>query len=171
MFISRASEDDIYNIALQMRKRDYEEIVCMTWADGREDLAEFLVKHLAGHENVYCFGDERPVGIVSYVPVRPGVWSLGMYATTEFEKVGRFLTRVIIKDIIPALDRANAHRVEALSISGYDSVHRWLEFIGLKKENVVPGFGRDGEDFVTFAYVRKPNTNPGVRWRKPGEIS
>lgn len=173
MFFRPALPEEIYEVAMNMRQRDYDEILCVTWADEREELAEYLMFALKDHENVYAFGDsDDAVGIVSYLPLRPGVWHLGLFATDNFQKVGSFLTRCVIRDIIPALDRGNAHRVEAQSIEGYDQVHRWLEFIGLKKESDLPGFGRNGENFVNFTYVRKPGAKPGsLKWRRPGVIS
>jgi len=173
MFFRAAKVEEIYHVAMEMRQRDYEEILCVTWAEDREELAEYMMFALKEHENVYAFGiGEEPVGIVSYIPLRPGVWHLGLFATDKFQKVGSFLTRCVIRDIIPALDRGKAHRVEAQSIVGYDEVHRWLEFIGLKKESDLPGFGRNGENFVNFTYVRKPGAKPGsLKWRKPGVIS
>ena len=172
MFLRKASPDEIRSVALEMRQRDYEEILCVTWSEGREELAEYLVHCLSDHENVYSFGDTEAVGVVSYIPLRPGVWSLGLFATDKFQKVSTFLTKRVIRDIIPALDNAKAHRVEAQSIDGYKQVHRWLEFIGLKKENVIPGFGRNGETFINFAYVRSLGAKPGtLKWRRPGVIN
>ena len=174
MILCGADRRDVFHVAMEMRERDYEEISCLTFAQNREELANYLADSYAAHQNVYACGTSKdgPIAIIAYIPVRPGVWSLGLFATDKFQKVGRFLTKAIIRDIIPALDRGNAHRVEAQSIEGYDQVHRWLEFIGLKKESDLPGFGRNGENFVNFTYVRKPGAKPGsLKWRRPGVIS
>ena len=171
MYLRKANPLEIYAVAYDMRPRDFEEISCVTWFDNRDDLARDLMLRYSAHENVYCFGDDVPIGIISYIPVRPGVWSLGMFATDKFQKVSSFLTKRVIRDIIPALDNANAHRVEAQSLAGYDEVHKWLDFIGLKKEGELKGFGSRGQDFVTFAYVRSPGQKPGtVMWRRPGVV-
>ena len=77
-----------------------------------------------------------------------------MFATDSFQNVGSFLTKRIIRDIIPALDNGGAHRVECQSIVGYDQVHAWLEFLGLREECLLKGFGKNGEDFKTFSWVR-----------------
>lgn len=169
MILCYAEPKDVYHVAANMRERDYEEISCLTFAQDREELANYLAASYSSCENVYACGTTKdgPIAILSYIPTRPGVWSLGLFATDSFQKVGKFLTKRIIRDIIPALDKANAHRVEAQSIEGYDEVHRWLEFLGLKEENTLPGFGRNGETFKTFSFVRSDSQAPGtIKWRK-----
>ena len=97
---------------------------------------------------------------------------MGLIATDQFNKIHLSLTRLIIKSIIPILDNAGAHRVEAQSIAGYSSVHNWRKFLGLEEESVIKGYGKNGEDFVNFAYVRPPQSQPGtVKWHKPGGVS
>lgn len=165
----KATPQDIHYVAMNMRSRDYDEIVCVSWAEDRTQLATFLTNGLHEHDNVYCFYADDPIAILSYIPMRPGVWNLGMFATDKIKKVGGFLTKTIIRDIIPALDNAKAHRVECQSIEGYEKVHKWLEFIGLKRERKIPGYGRNKENFYTFAYVRD-NQKPGsLKWHR-GEI-
>ena len=108
---------------------------------------------------------------ICYLPQRKGVWSLGLFATDDFLKVGAFLTKRIIRDIIPSLDQANAHRVEAHSIDGYEEVHNWLRFLGLDEETTIHGMGRNGEDFKVFSYVRSmEEVNQNVHWRGNGRV-
>ena len=132
----------------------YEEIVCTTFQNNREELAVFLAETWEPHETTICCGteDDGPIAILTYVPLRPNVWSFGMFATDKFQKIGTQLTRLIIKRIIKAIEGTGAHRVECQSIEGYEEVHQWLEFLGLKKESRIAGFGRNGENFITFAY-------------------
>ena len=165
----KASSQDVHYVAMNMRSRDYDEISCVTWAEDRKQLASVLTNGLNDHENVYCFYKKDPIAILSYIPIRPGVWNLGMFATDKIKKVGGFLTKTVIRDIIPALDNAKAHRVECQSIEGYDQVHKWLEFIGLRKEKIIPKYGRNKENFYTFAYVREDQKVGSLKWHR-GEI-
>ena len=174
MYFWDAQPEDIRHVAANMRDKDYEEISCLSWAESREELAEFLVNAYEGCQNVYVVGtdEDGPIAIVVYMPMRKGVWSLGMFATDKFKKVGLFLTKRIIRDIIPALDNANAHRVEAQSIDGYDEVHAWLRFLGLREECTLSGLGRNGEDFKVFSFVRsKEDAASTVRWRTSGKVN
>ena len=169
MYLKRAEPEEIFEVARNMRERDFEEISALRYANDRDELAYSLANTLADFETVYTVGYTDPIAIVTYIPVRPGVWSLGMFATDKFKTIGLYLTKRIIRDIIPALDRANAHRVEAYSIEGYDEVHKWLQFLGLKEECTLSKYGKRGEDFKVFSYVRADDES--VKWRKSGEVS
>lgn len=154
MFMRHAEPQDIFTVAQKMRDKDFNEISSLLYVDDRDELAFNLSNKISNFETVYVVGDTEPVAIVSYIPVRPGVWSLGMFATDKFKSVGLYLTKRIIRDIIPALDRAKAHRIEAFSIEGYDEVHDWLEFLGLEEECTLSSYGKNGEDFKVFSWVR-----------------
>jgi|TARA_R110000822_G_scaffold7025_3_gene29103 hypothetical protein len=154
MFLRHAEPQDIFDVAQNMRVRDFEEISSLRYVQDRDELAYNIANQISEFETVYVVGDTEPVAIVSYIPVRPGVWNLGMFATDKFKSVGLYLTKRIIRDIIPALDRAKAHRIEAFSIEGYDEVHDWLEFLGLEEECTLSSYGKNGEDFKVFSWVR-----------------
>lgn len=171
MYIRQAAPQEVYEVAINMRDKDYEELSALMWTEGREELAESMAQRCDALANIYAVGSDEDgvVAVISYMPHRPGVWGLGLFATDKFQKVGRFLTKRIIRDIIPALDGAGAHRVEAQSICGYEEVHDWLRFLGLKEECTLHALGKNGEDFKVFSFTRKPGDR-GVRWRKAGEV-
>lgn len=168
MYIRQAEPEEVFYVAKNMRERDFEEISALKYTDERDELAYQIANATADFETVYVIGDTEPVVIFSYIPVRPGVWNLGMFATDKFKSVSLYLTKRIIRDIIPALDRAKAHRVEAFSIEGYEEIHRWLRFLGLKEECTLSRYGKNGENFKVFSWVR--STDDSVRWRKSGEV-
>ena len=118
MILREAEPQDVFHVAVNMRQRDYEEIDALRRTEDKKDLAYNIANDLANFQTVYCVEKEpnNPIAIISYIPVRPGVWTLGMFATDKFKSIGLFLTKQIIRAIIPALDRARAHRVEAYSI-------------------------------------------------------
>ena len=170
MILREAEPQDVFHVASNMRQRDYEEIDALRFTRDKKNLAADIADRLANFQTVYCVEKEpnNPIAIISYIPVRPGVWTLGMFATDKFKSIGLFLTKQIIRAIIPALNKARAHRVEAYSIEGYDEVHKWLKFLGLKEECTLKKYGKNGEDFKVFSYVRLSDTN--VRWRGKGEV-
>ena len=174
MMYHPASIGALYDIALNMRERDYEECSALSFAESRHELAEEIARAWSKSETTIICGTKELGGIAAftYMPLRHGVWNMGLIATDQFNKIHLSLTRLIIKSIIPILDNAGAHRVEAQSIAGYSSVHNWLKFLGLEEESVIKGYGKNGEDFVNFAYVRPPQSQPGtVKWHKPGVVS
>ena len=169
MYLRSAEPEEIFYVAENMRERDFDEISALRWLDDRKDLAYALTNAISDFETVYTVGDTDPVAIVSYIPVRPGVWNLGMFATDSFNSIGLYLTKRIIRDIIPSLERVKAHRVEAYSIEGYDEVHKWLTFLGLREECTLSKYGKNKQDFKVFSWVR--STDDSVKWRRSGEVS
>lgn len=169
-----ASIGSIYDIALNMRERDFEECSALSFCENRHELADEIARSWSKSETTIVCGTKEIGGIAAftYMPLRKGVWNMGLVATNDFNKIHLSLTKLIIKSIIPTLDNAGAHRVEAQSIAGYSSVHNWLKFLGLEEESIIKGYGRNGEDFVNFAYVRPPQSKPGtVKWHSPGVVT
>ena len=85
MFLRHAEPQDIFTVARNMRERDYREISALRYDDDRNEMAYNITNQIAEFETVYVVGDTEPVAIVSYIPVRPGVWNLGMFATDRFK--------------------------------------------------------------------------------------
>lgn len=156
MIYRDATFPDIYFTALNMRDRDFLEISAVSFCDTRETLATEIGRTWSASGNCLacCSDNGEPIAILNYVPIRPGVWSMGLFATDKIKQIGLSLTKLVCYDIIPALDRAKAHRVECHSIDGYDEIHRWLEFCGMRKESVIRKYGKNEEDFINFAWVR-----------------
>ena len=171
MIWEEATIGSVYTIAMNMRQRDYEEIVALSFAENRRQLADQLARTSATHKTTIVCGtkEDGAIAAFTYIPMRKGVWSLGLFATDKFQKIHLSLTKLIINSIIPVLDKAKAHRVEAQSIQGYTTVHNWLKFLGLKEESVLKSYGRNNEDFVNFAWVR--DTNKSVKWISRGVVA
>jgi hypothetical protein len=172
MIVEEAPEASIIrHVAANMRDRDLEEIRAVLWADERDEIAEYLADVYAGSVTALAFGTKEagPIAILSWTPIRPRVWAMGLFATEAFDTIGRGVTRTAIHDIVPALSRAGAHRVFAQSMEGYDTVHAWLRFLGMTEEHPLPKFGKRGETFREFAYVR-PDGLDGFRWLGPGRL-
>ncbi len=69
---------------------------------------------------------------------------------------------------IPGLEARGIHRAECLSIEGHDEAHRWLRWLGARREASLPLRGRDGETFHLYAWCV-----PAVldRCRRAGDIT
>src|SRR5690606_23608090 len=97
-------------------------------------------------------GDE-PVAAGAMVGARPNVITLMFFATDDFPKIALPLTRFITKNLFQKYRDNGVHRIECVSIEGYDEAHRWIKILGLHHEAVFPGFGKNGEAFHQFAKV------------------
>lgn len=99
----------------------------------------------------FCaFDADGPVALIGASERWPGVWCCWMLATDRFNNVGKGLTKWVKQSMIPSLVEQGAHRIEAYSIEGHDTAHRWLRFCGAAPEALLRRYGRNGEDFLVF---------------------
>lgn len=155
MRVDAATRGDIAYVARDMRERDFLEISAVTPCDTREHLAALLAADFGGHPLTVVAGDEiEPIAVAGIVEQRPNVGTLMFFATDRWPVIGPAFTRFIVRRAFPAYWDRGAHRLECMSIEGYDEVHRWLRVLGLNREARMPGYGKRGEAFIQFAKVR-----------------
>jgi hypothetical protein len=94
--------------------------------------------------------NERPVAVVGFVPVCPGVCTAFAFATDAFPSVALTLTRYAIKVMKPALLSAGFHRLECESRADHVDAHRWLEALGFEREGILKQRGSDRSDYIKF---------------------
>lgn len=153
--IDRATPEDIYSVALNMRERDFEEFTAVNMANTREELAESLSRHYGSLDCMIAVrrGD-KAVAVGGALEIRPNVVSLMFMATDDFSKVAIDTTKYIRNQLFPSLINVGIHRIECASLVGYDYTHRWLKMLGMTREiGVMRAFGKNGEDFSMFAKV------------------
>lgn len=153
--IEQATAEQIHDVALEMRARDFDEFRAANEADTREDMAALMVRKLGNREDILCASwRDEPICIGGFILIRPRVIALMLYATDEFPRIGLPLTRFIVRQMMPRLEKAGVHRFEAQSLAGYDQVHAWLKTLGLVQETgPLLNYGRNGEAFIQFAKV------------------
>ena len=155
MRIEPARPEDIYEVAVAMRDRDYEEISCLHAAETRADLAMALVRRFGNRPDVLCgLWNTAPVCIGGFIEVRPRVVSMMLFATADFPRIALGITRFTTRQMMPRLADVGVHRFEAASLAGYSDVHDWLRVLGLEPETApLLKFGKNGESFVLFSKV------------------
>lgn len=150
-FVAQATPEMVHFVSKNMRPRDLEELLAICFEKDADQLADGLAGMYGNRPLSFCFGyDNEPICILSAICLRPNVWSVGMWATPDFPKIGKYLTYFAIKYFFPALQQAGAHRVECKSIVGYSEIHGWLRFIGFAEGEIEKMYGKNGEDFITF---------------------
>lgn len=155
MKIEPATKADVFEVALDMRQRDFAEFSAVSFANSRDELATLLAERYGDRHDVLCGSWKgRPVCIGGFVMARPNVITLLFFATDDFPQIGLGITRFIRKNLFPKLAAAGAHRIEAVSLAEYSEIHAWLATIGLRPETgPLLGYGRNGEAFIQFAKV------------------
>lgn len=150
---------DALYICRNLRAADARE----AWATRDDEDTDRLAMEIAQHwgPGSYCARatDGTPVALIGYTERWPGVWCCWMLATDRFPEVGKGLTRWVKRSMLPSLIERGAHRIEAYSIDGHDTAHRWLRFCGAVEEARLRRYGRNGEDYLVFS-IPTPDRPP-----------
>lgn len=156
MQINEGTHEDIYKVAVDMRQSDFLEFIAVSNTEAKIELAAELARRY-GSAPVSLVGrsdDGDPICVGITYLARPNVVSLGFFATPRFPEIGRGITKFIKTNLFPKLRDNGVHRIEAVSMATHTEAHRWLKTLGLKQEGgVLRKFGKNGEDFVQFAWV------------------
>lgn len=144
-------------ITRELRAQDRAECLCQAF-DTPEALARGTLA--AGGLQWVVWLNDLPVASLGAAPVLPGLWSAWFYATDEWLAAAGDTHRWVCRVLRPALLRLGARRVECLSLAGHDTAHRWLRALGAREEGTLRQRGRNGEDFVMFAWTRDPDPVP-----------
>lgn len=154
MKISEPDRDAVLEVALGIRDRDVAEFLAISPLETRDQLAASLVTRYATSTDVFV-ASQHGVNIAAGAMVqhRPHVVTLMFFATDRFPEIATALTKFIRQRLFPRYRASGVHRIECVSIDGYDEVHRWIELLGLKREAIMPGYGKNGETFVQFAWA------------------
>jgi hypothetical protein len=149
MTLDKLDYNGLYTIAENMRPADAREIYATRWD---EDPGSVAREALALS---YDFGwiaakDDRPICAIGAVSPHPGLWSVWMFATPEFPKIGLGVTKFALRYMKPALLQTG-HRLECRSIDGHTDAHKWLEFCGFTRESSLPKYGKNGETFHIYS--------------------
>lgn len=156
MKINKPTQADFCHVAFNMRERDVEELAALYPVDGRGDVAEIFITRYARRPEPICGyrEDGKPVAIGLAVEHRKNVLTLGFIATEDFKNWILPMAKYIRRELFRPAQAAGCHRIETTTIDGYDETHRWLGMLGLHREATHPGFGKRGETFHTYAWVK-----------------
>lgn len=155
MKLSKPTYEGVRQVADHMRERDVAEFLAVSSCADRDALAFTLTARYGARDDTYLVTERgQPVAVGAMVQARPNVVTLMFFATDEFPQVAHALTRFIRRRLFPSYRERGIHRIECVSLAGYREVHRWIEALGLKLEATMPGYGRDGETYLQFAWVR-----------------
>lgn len=141
---------DVMYIARHLREWDRRELFATRFDDNPDRLAMDV---MGWGPHWWVAGDGgRAIAVVGATPVWPGVWSVGMFATDEFPRIGLPLTRFVKRRMIPHIQAQGIHRGECRSMEGHEEAHRWLEALGAKREGTLSNYGKNRETFFTYCW-------------------
>jgi hypothetical protein len=169
VIVFKANLPMVWDVAYRMREKDYDEISAISFAKDRKELADGLSVACCKTPAMYVCSEERPIVVIGWSMPRPNIAQIGMFATDEYTKIASGINRFVVREMFQDINRYNIHRLECFSLGSHAQAHSWLEWLGLKKEADLEGYGRNGEKFVSFAWTRKPGATD-IRWRSKGNL-
>lgn len=143
-------------IACRMRAADEREIYGLLPHNNPFLLARYIVDlvNAGGFGVVACLG-ERPVAALGFIERHPRCLSAWAFATDEFPRVAKTLTKFVLTELRPALIASPAHRLEADSRFDHLQAHAWLKVLGFREEGILHRFGKDGADYIRFYQLKE----------------
>lgn len=142
---------DALYVCNYLRASDLREAKATSHCGDAEQLAMTMIQHYGPYSHAVLGEDGTPIAVIGATEQWPGVWTCWMLATDRFNEIGKELTRWVKRAMIPHLVEQGAHRIDAYSIDGHDTAHRWLRFCGAVQEARLRRYGRNGEDFLVFS--------------------
>ena len=145
---------DVSYIAGKLRPADQREVFCQLPADASTWDIGYICTRPGASFVAYWKG--RPVMVLGFDAITLAGNALNAWAfgTRDSSYIMGDLTRWVVDTLLPDWLRNGVTRIEARSIVSHSTAHRWLKTIGAVEEGPLTGLGRDGEDFILFAWHR-----------------
>ena len=141
--------ETVLAVAQDMRRADRQEIFATRWDDNPATLAQDCVG--AGCIGAVIAGrDGAPICAIGATEMWPRVWSVWMFATDRWHEVALDATRFVKERLIPTLLDLGLRRAECRSSAMHTQAHRWLEYLGARRETEHLDYGKNGESFIGF---------------------
>ena len=96
----------------------------------------------------------RPAALIGAIHSHGGVWGLFGFGTDDWHHIWRQVTRTARKDMMQAVIEAGAHRAHCATRADHVETHRWLRALGAVREEPLPQYGRAGEDYIMFVWLK-----------------
>ena len=95
------------------------------------------------------------------MPRWPGVWNAYMLGTADFPQVALSVCKHARRFIIPAIFNSDGfQRMDAYAVADYCLAHRWLSWLGAQCEAPLANWGKNGETFLSFVWLREFAKSP-----------
>lgn len=144
---------DIDYVMHRLRHYDHIEASATSHSDNPEDWARLIAG--AGAFQWAAYWGEFPVAVFGAMERWPGVWSGWCLGTDNFPHVALSVSRFIKWVMVPALFDAGMNRLDAYALQDYAVTHRWLRMLGASPEVALENWGKNGETFVSYVWLRE----------------
>ncbi len=143
---------DVSYVVANLRPDDKREIDCQVPPGVKP--AAIAESSLAAGDAFVVLRHRQPCGAFGFAPISEGVLSAWAYGASGFERCIPALTRFVFGELVSVWTSLNIRRIEARSIESHTSAHRWLEATGAVRLCALDQWGRNGERFLLYEWVR-----------------
>jgi RimJ/RimL family protein N-acetyltransferase len=142
-------------VAANMRRQDFREISCLWEAWDTRALGICAVETAVPGMVWSAWYEGQPAAAFGFSRASafdPAHWQAWAFGTDRFTRCVPAITRHIL-DLTASIAR-DCRRLQAITHEGHASAHRWIEALGAGREGRLRSYGRGGEDFYVYAWVR-----------------
>ncbi|MCV0428033.1 MAG: hypothetical protein K5905_21465 [Roseibium sp.] len=138
-----------------MRSQDFREIACL-WKEWDTRALGICAVETSVPDMVWSvWYNGQPAAAYGFSRASafdPDHWQAWAFGTEWFKRCVPLITRHL-NTLRPAIER-DCRRLQVLTHKDHDIAHHWIETLGGQKEGVLRSFGRGGEDFFLYAWVK-----------------
>lgn len=150
---------DLTYIASNMRPDDRREVECQL---ERWDVDMIALSALQGPAYVVEL-DGNPEAAFGAAQQRAGLWQAWSWGSRRMHRCVPAITKFFYAVLGPHVAAQGAWRVEARPIADNELACRWLARMGAQERCLLPGYGKNGEDFKLFDWTRETWANVHLR--------
>lgn len=148
---------DLSFIAANLREQDERELSCQ-WKDWHPANVAY-VAHVSTPPDWQWVATLKgqPVaafGCAQFSATDPDIWQAWGFGTDKMRRAIPAMTRHILGECRPRLLASSVRRLQVLTTTTHDLSHAWLSALGASYEGTLRAWGRNGEDFDIYAWVR-----------------
>lgn len=156
---------DLSYIAANLRPEDKAEIDCQL-----DDWTPVMLALSAMQGMAYVVElDGNPEAAFGAGLQRSGLWCAWSWGTRRMWRCVPRITKFFYEVLGPEVAAQGAWRVEARALAANELALRWLRRLGATERCVLPGYGKNGEDFILFDWTRESWTHVPVQSAKSPE--
>lgn len=153
ILLEPATTSSLQYILENLREIDRAEIAATAWDESR--IAETLAPRImAGAVMTLVAKGELPITACGLVPLCPGVAVAFAFSTPQYRHAIVPVTRFIRTVGLSFALKAGFHRIEFRALATRPDVERWVGLLGAQRESTLDCFGKNGEDFVMYRWLR-----------------
>lgn len=159
---------DLSYIASNLRPEDFAEVDCQYDAWSPAMLAAGTLQ-ARGFAYVVTL-DGNPEAAFGAAEERQGLWTIWSWGTKRMSRCVPIITKFCREYLIPDVFNAGALRGEARALYSNDKARRWLQRLGSSPAVVLRNYGKNGEDFVLYEWVRATSWPLSAKIKRPDEV-